>query len=109
MKTVRSLFTFFIAGASAFAPPRPAALTSQSTTSPKKTEMAMIGGLLQGLFGKSDAEITDTVYFDVSIAGEPAGRIEMGLYGSTVPKVRCLGMSQHDGSTSVGGLTKPLN
>ena len=33
-----------------------------------------------------DAEITDTVFFDISIDGEPAGRIEMGLYGSVVPK-----------------------
>lgn len=45
-----------------------------------------IGGMFQSLFGKTDAEITDTVYFDVSIGGEPAGRIEMGLYGSVVPK-----------------------
>ena len=41
---------------------------------------------MDGIFGKKDAEITDTVYFDISIGGEPAGRIEMGLYGSTVPK-----------------------
>jgi hypothetical protein len=46
----------------------------------------MIGGLFQGMFGKKDAEITDTVYFDISIGGEPAGRIEMGLYGSVVPQ-----------------------
>lgn len=46
----------------------------------------MIGGLFQGLFGKTDAEITDTVYFDISIGGQPAGRIEMGLYGAVVPK-----------------------
>jgi hypothetical protein len=46
----------------------------------------MIGGLIQGLFGKREADITDTVYFDVSIDGEPSGRIEMGLYGSTTPK-----------------------
>ena len=46
----------------------------------------MIGGLMQGLFGKKDAPVTDTVYFDVEIDGEPAGRIEMGLYGDTVPK-----------------------
>ena len=26
------------------------------------------------------------MYFDVSIAGEPAGRITMGLYGDVVPK-----------------------
>lgn len=46
----------------------------------------MIGGMVQGLFGKKDAEITESVYFDVSIDGAPAGRIEMGLYGTTVPK-----------------------
>ena len=26
------------------------------------------------------------VYFDVSIGGQPAGRITMGLYGTAVPK-----------------------
>ena len=46
----------------------------------------MIGGFFQGFFGKKDAEVTDTVYFDVAIDGEESGRIEMGLYGSTVPK-----------------------
>ncbi len=45
----------------------------------------MIGGLFQGLFGKTEADITDTVFFDITIDGEPAGRIEMGLYGSTTP------------------------
>merc|ERR1712056_83495 len=30
--------------------------------------------------------ITSKVYFDVSIGGEEAGRIVMGLYGKTVPK-----------------------
>jgi len=30
--------------------------------------------------------ITDKVYFDVSIGGEPAGRVVMGLYGGVVPK-----------------------
>jgi hypothetical protein len=48
----------------------------------------MIGDLLGGLFGggKTDAEITDSVYFDIAIDGNPAGRIEMGLYGGVVPK-----------------------
>lgn len=87
MKTLLALLTFAIGGVNAFAPPRPAASTSR-LASPKTTEMAMIGGLFQGLFGKKDAEITDSVYFDVNIDGKSAGRIEMGLYGSTVPKVR---------------------
>jgi len=34
----------------------------------------------------TDAEVTTTVYFDMTIGGEPAGRIEMGLYGGVVPK-----------------------
>ncbi len=32
------------------------------------------------------AEITDQVYFDIEIGGEPAGRIVMGLFGQEVPK-----------------------
>ena len=32
------------------------------------------------------AEITNKVYFDVAIGGEPVGRIVMGLFGKDVPK-----------------------
>ena len=31
------------------------------------------------------AEITDRVYFDIDINSRPAGRVVIGLYGSTVP------------------------
>ena len=34
----------------------------------------------------TDAEVTTTVYFDMEIGGQPAGRIELGLYGGVVPK-----------------------
>jgi hypothetical protein len=50
------------------------------------TQLGMIGGLFQGIFGQKDAEITEKVFFDMEIDGDPLGRIEIGLYGSTVPK-----------------------
>ncbi|XP_076350134.1 peptidyl-prolyl cis-trans isomerase B [Tachypleus tridentatus] len=31
-------------------------------------------------------KVTDIVYFDITIGGKPAGRIEIGLFGKTVPK-----------------------
>jgi len=34
----------------------------------------------------TNAEVTDKVYFDVEIDGEPAGRIVLGLFGKDVPK-----------------------
>ena len=51
-----------------------------------KTSLNMIDSFFAGLFGKKDADITDTVFFDIDIAGEKSGRIEIGLYGTVVPK-----------------------
>ncbi|GFR85923.1 peptidyl-prolyl cis-trans isomerase [Elysia marginata] len=31
-------------------------------------------------------KVTDVVYFDITIGGKPAGRVEIGLFGKTVPK-----------------------
>jgi len=60
--------------------------TAQSSQRMNKTSLNMIDTLFSSLFGKKDAEITDTVFFDVDIGGEKSGRIEIGLYGSVVPK-----------------------
>jgi hypothetical protein len=68
----------------AFAPPRPAFTTR--SLAPSTTTELQLGGFFQGIFGNKDAEITEQVYFDLSIDGEAAGRVEIGLYGSAVPK-----------------------
>jgi len=65
---------------SAFAP------ASQAKASSSSTQLHL--NFLQGMLGMgpTEAEITETVYFDIDIDGTEAGRVEMGLYGSTVPK-----------------------
>ena len=43
-------------------------------------------GMLDGLFKKSEADVTEKVYFDISIGGGAPQRVELGLYGDT----RCI-------------------
>lgn len=50
-------------------------------------------------------EVTQKVFMDVTVGGQPAGRVVLGLYGNDVPKTaenfRALGMSRL--SSVVGG------
>ena len=64
-------------------------LTTSTSTTSSSSSLPMIGNLFSGLFGgggETTAEITETVFFDISIDNQDAGRIEMGLYGNVVPK-----------------------
>jgi hypothetical protein len=93
MKILNSLLVLVstLSLGAAFAPFVPRSSLHRATSTVGKTtttELQMIGGFFQGLFGGNDsnAEITDTVFFDIEIDGKSAGRIEMGLYGGVVPK-----------------------
>ena len=63
---------------------KPPSLSSAKTSNTQLQMFDFLSGLLGG--GATEAEITETVYFDIDIDGTDAGRVEMGLYGSTVPK-----------------------
>eukprot|EP00741_Cyanophora_paradoxa_P014385 tig00000190_g13876.t1 len=42
--------------------------------------------LAEGEEAVPEPDITDRVFFDISIGGEPAGRVVIGLFGGVVPK-----------------------
>merc|ERR1719484_427785 len=43
-------------------------------------------GKEQAVEAKKGPKVTDKVWFDITIGGEAVGRIEVGLFGKTVPK-----------------------
>eukprot|EP00515_Schizochytrium_aggregatum_P017340 CAMPEP_0202102632 /NCGR_PEP_ID=MMETSP0965-20130614/4426_1 /ASSEMBLY_ACC=CAM_ASM_000507 /TAXON_ID=4773 /ORGANISM="Schizochytrium aggregatum, Strain ATCC28209" /LENGTH=226 /DNA_ID=CAMNT_0048671407 /DNA_START=11 /DNA_END=691 /DNA_ORIENTATION=+ len=51
-----------------------------------KAAFALLVAALMAVVAMADPEITKKTYFDIEIDGEPAGRIEFGLYGDVVPK-----------------------
>ena len=65
--------SLLIASAAAFQP--------RSTKVQPKTVQNF--GMLDGLFKKSEADVTEKVFFDISIGGGAPQRVELGLYGNT--------------------------
>jgi len=62
-----------------------------------------------GLASEPLAEITDRVFFDISVDGVAEGRITFGLFGSVVPKTAANFATLCDGSAGVGNSGKPLH
>ena len=56
-----------------------------------------------------DPEVTHRVFFDITIAGTPAGRIVFGLFGKTTPKTAENFRALCTGEKGTGNSGKPLH
>jgi len=59
--------------------------------------------------GTATEPISTTVYFDIEVDGTPAGRVEFGLFGNTVPKTAENFRALCTGEKGMGKSGKPLH
>lgn len=76
--------------------------------------LAGVSSLLLGCTGvraasPASAEVTSKVFFDITIDGEPAGKIVMGLFGKDVPKTAENFRALSTGEKGTGKSGKPLH
>lgn len=71
--------------------------------------ISFIGLLCMMSLVACNEEITNYVYFDVSVDGTPAGRVVMGLFGNAVPKTVENFRALCTGENGVGRSGKPLH
>ena len=65
----------------AFLSPQPMTTKAATTTTTTTNTQMNMFGFLDSVFGKTDAEVTETVYFDIDIDGKDAGRTAGGTPG----------------------------
>lgn len=60
----------------------------RTVTTPRASTTRLRMNFFSDIFsgGTTEAEITDNVFFDITVDGKSLGRIEFGLYGDVVPK-----------------------
>jgi cyclophilin family peptidyl-prolyl cis-trans isomerase len=81
--------------------------SSSSAEIPRRGALALAAGTLAVLSVPSQAkadepEVTQKVFFDMSIDGKPAGRIVLGLFGNDLPKTTANFAALASGESKVG-------
>jgi peptidyl-prolyl cis-trans isomerase B (cyclophilin B) len=77
---------------------------------PRRGALALAAGTLAVLSGpsqaKAEAEVTQKVFFDMTIDGKPAGRIVLGLFGNELPKTTANFAALASGENSINASYK---
>ena len=71
--------------------------------------LAILAALMAVSLADTLAEVTEKVYFDITIDGTAAGRIVFGMFGNTVPKTAKNFSTLATGSAGQGNSGKPLH